>query len=141
MELEQAKIALASDPLFRYRGDPDVSLLPQSGQPLIECAGTAWINRAYLQFSDSRLFIMILVLDTRKLDHYSMFTALSAKYGAPSALSPQESVWNSATVRFSLERPLTVKYIDQEVFSRIVERGAAAEDLEKLSRETFIGQF
>lgn len=141
MELEQVKAALAADPLFRYRGDPDVSFLPQSSQPLIECAGTAWIRRAYFQFSDSRLFIMILVLDTQKIDHYSLFTALSGKYGPPVSLSPQEAVWRSEGSRFSLERPLTVKYIDAAVFSRIVSRGVAAEDLEKLSRESFIGQF
>jgi len=141
MELELAKQALAADPLFRYRGDPDVSFLPQTGQPLIECAGTAWVRRAYFQFADSRLLIMILVLDTQKLDHYSLFTSLSGKYGQPSSLSPQESVWRSEEVRFSLERPLTVKYIDAAAFSRIVSRGAAVEDLEKLSRETFIEQF
>jgi hypothetical protein len=141
MELEQVKAALAADPLFRYRGDPDVSFLPQTSQPLIECAGTAWIRRAYFQFSDSRLFIMILVLDTQKIDHYSLFTALSGKYGPPVSLSPQEAVWSSEGERFSLERPLTVKYIDAAVFSRIVSGGAAEEDLEKLSRESFIGQF
>ena len=141
MELEQVKQALAGDPLFRYRGDPDVSFLPQSAQVLIECPGTAWIRRAYFQFVDSRLFIMILVLDTQKVDHYSLFTAVSKKYGQPSSLSPQESVWAAPDVRFSIERPLTVKYIDAAVFSRIVQQGVAAEDLEKLSREQFIEQF
>jgi hypothetical protein len=141
MELEQVKRALAADPMFRYRGDPDVSFLPQTSQVLIECPGTAWVRRAYFQFADSRLFIMILVLDTQKVDHYSLFTAVSGKYGAPSTLSPQESVWSAGDVRFSIERPLTVKYIDAAVFSRMVRQGAAAEDLEKLSREQFLEQF
>ena len=141
MELEQVKQALAADPLYRYRGDPDVSFLPQSRQFLIECAGTGWIRRAYFQFADSGLFIMILVLDTQKIDHYSLFTALSSKYGEPSTLSPQESVWLSDRVRFSIERPLAVKYIDAAVFSRLVQSAAAAEDLEQLSRESFIEQF
>ncbi len=141
MELEQVKQALAADPMFRYRGDPDVSFLPQSAQVLIECPGTAWIRRAYFQFVDSRLFIMILVLDTQKVDHYGLFTAVSRKYGEPSTLSPQESTWSTVDVRFSIERPLTVKYIDAAVFSRIARQGAAAEDLEKLSREQFLEQF
>ncbi|MCX7040042.1 MAG: hypothetical protein NT005_13030 [Spirochaetes bacterium] len=141
MELEQVKQALAADPLYRYRGDPDVSFLPQTRQFLIECAGSSWIRRAYFQFADSGLFIMILVLDAQRLDHYSLFTALSSKYGGPSTLSPQESVWLSNQVRFSLERPLTVKYIDAEVFSRIVQKGAAAEDLDRVSRESFLEQF
>jgi hypothetical protein len=141
MEVEQVKQALAADPLYRYRGDPDVSFLPQTRQFLIECAGSSWIRRAYFQFADSRLFIMILVLDAEKLDHYSLFTALSSKYGEPSTLDPQESVWLSDQVRFSLEKPLSVKYIDAEVFSRIVAKGAVAEDLDRVSRESFLEQF
>ncbi len=141
MEIEQVKKALAADPLYRYRGDPDVSFLPQTRQSLIECGGSSWIRRAYFQFADSRLFIMILVLDAQKLDHYTLFTALSSKYGEPSTLDPQESVWLSDQVRFSLEKPLTVKYIDEEAFSRIVQKGAAAEDLDRVSRESFVEQF
>jgi hypothetical protein len=141
MGLDQVKHALASDPLFLYRGDPDVSFLPQTEQYLIECPGTTYLRRAYFQFADSRLFIMILVLDTQKLDHYSIFSALMTKYGPPASLSPQESVWQSDAVRFSLERPLTVKYIDNKTFSAILAKGGAQRDLDQLSREKFIEQF
>jgi hypothetical protein len=141
MGLDQVKAALKADPLFRYRGDPDVSFLPQTSQYLIECDGTTYLRRAYFQFADSRLFIMILVLDTLKLDHYSLFSALSAKYGPPSSLSPQETVWQSAPVRFSLERPLTVKYIDNKTFSAVLSKAVTSGDLDRLSREKFIEQF
>lgn len=141
MGLDQVKKALAADPLFLYRGDPDVSFLPQTEQYLIECPGTTYLRRAYFQFADSRLFIMILVLDTQKLDHYSIFSALTAKYGPPASLSPQESVWQSDTVRLSLERPLTVKYVDNKTFSAILAKGGAQKDLDQLSREKFIEQF
>ena len=40
MGLDEVKKALAADPLFIYRGDPDVSFLPQTDQSLIECPGT-----------------------------------------------------------------------------------------------------
>ena len=109
MGMDQVKQLLKAEPLVRYRGDPDVSFLPQTSQYLIECEGNSYLKRAYFQFADSRLFIMILVLDTRTLDHFSLFSALSAKYGQPASLSPQEVVWQSGPVRFSLERPLTVK--------------------------------
>ena len=141
MGLDQVKKALAADPLFVYRGDPDVSFLPQTAQYLIECPGTTYLRRAYFQFADSRLFIMILVLDIQKLDHYSMFSALSAKYGMPATLNPQESVWQSDAVRLSLERPLTVKYVDNKTFSAILAKGGAQKDLDQLSREKFIEQF
>lgn len=141
MGLDQVKTALKADPLFRYRGDPDVSFLPQTSQYLIECEGAAFLRRAYFQFADSRLFIMILVLDAEKLDHYSLFSTLTGKYGPPSSLSPQETVWQSDAVRFSLERPLTVKYVDARTFGSILSQGGAQRDLEQLSREKFLGQF
>jgi hypothetical protein len=141
MGLDEVKQALKTDPLFRYRGDPDVSFLPQTNQYLIECDGNSYLRRAYFQFADSRLFIMILVLDTQKLDHFSLFSALSTKYGQPTTLNPQESVWQSDPVRFSLERPLTVKYVDNKTFSAILAKGGARGDLDQLSREKFIEQF
>jgi hypothetical protein len=141
MGLDQVKQALKADPLFRYRGDPDVSFLPQTSQYLIECEGNSYLRRAYFQFADSRLFIVILVLDTQRLDYYSIFSALSAKYGQPASLSPQEVVWQADAVRFSLERPLTVKYIDNKTFAALLSKGGAQKDLDQLSREKFIEQF
>ena len=141
MTVDQVKEALRKDALYRYRGDPDVSFLPLSGENLIECEGSSYLNRAYFQFAEGKLYVLILVLDPQKLDHYSMFTAFTAKYGEPSSFNPAEAAWQSETVRFSLERPLTVKYIDRRVFEAQVARGAAQQDLEQLSRERFIEQF
>jgi hypothetical protein len=141
MTVDQVKEALRKDALYRYRGDPDVSFLPLSGENLIDCEGSSYLSRAYFQFADGRLYVLILVLDQRKLDHYSLFTAFTAKYGEPSSFNPAEAVWQSEEVRFSLERPLTVKYIDRRVFEEQVARGAAQQDLEQLSRERFIEQF
>ncbi len=141
MELSAVKQRLGADALFRYRGDPDVSLLPQSSQALIECEGTSFIRRAYFQFEKDRLFIMILVLDSERLDHFSLFSALSKKYGQPAALDPSQSVWLFDAVRLSLERPLTVKYVERKTFDELVKKGGAQEDFEQLSREKFIEQF
>lgn len=141
MGIDDVKTALKSDPLFRYRGDPDVSFLPQTSQYLIECEGTTYIRRAYFQFADGKLFIMILVLNQLLIDHYSLFNTLSLKYGPPTTLDPQEGVWETSDVRFSLERPLTVKYVDNRTFSAILARGGAQKDLEQVSRESFLAQF
>ena len=141
MDLSRVKDVLKADPLFIYRGDPDVSLLPQSSQALIECRGTTYIERAYFQFENEKLFIMILVLNRERLDHYSLFTTLERKYGKPSSLSPQETVWLFDTVRFTLERPLTVKYVERKTFEALLQKGAAQEDLELVSREKFLEEF
>jgi hypothetical protein len=141
MTVDQVKAILLQDALYRYRGDPDVSFLPSSGESLIECEGSSYLDRAYFQFAGGALYVFILVLDTTKLDHYSLFTAFNAKYGPPTSFNPREAVWQSEELRFSLERPLTVKYIDRRVFNAQVARGAAQQDLEMLSRERFIEQF
>jgi hypothetical protein len=141
MTVDQVKAILLNDALYRYRGDPDVSFLPSSGESLIECEGSSYLDRAYFQFAGGALYVFILVLDPTKLDHYSLFTAFNEKYGPPTSFNPREAVWQSEAFRFSLERPLTVKYIDRRVFDAQVARGAAQQDLELLSRERFIEQF
>jgi hypothetical protein len=84
---------------------------------------------------------MILVLDASRLDYYGMFTGLSKKYGPPTTLNPSESVWLFDSVRFSLERPLTVKYVERKTFDALLKEGAAHTDFEQISREKFIEQF
>jgi len=141
MSIDDVKTKLAADPLFLYRGEPDVNLVPQTEQTLIECAGTTFIHRAYFQFEKGKLLIMILVLDTQRLDYYGLFTTFSKKYGAPQTLDPQKCVWSFSAVTFSLERPLTVKYVERKTFESLVQQGAAQTDLEQVSREKFLEQF
>jgi hypothetical protein len=83
---------------------------------------------------------MILLLDPERVDHYSVYSALTRKYGAPSSLSPRETVWLFDGVRLSLERPLTVKYVERKTFASL-QRGAPQADLEQLSRDSFLEQF
>jgi hypothetical protein len=141
MSLESVKEALKADALFFYRGDPDVSLVPQTEQTLIECAGTSFVRRAYFQFEKNRLFIIILELDQTMLDYYSLFASFSKKYGNPASLNPGTSVWLFDSVRFSLEKPLEVKYVERMTFDALVKSGSAQEDLEQMTRERFIEQF
>ena len=141
MGLDEVKAALQQDPYFNYRGDPDVSFLPLSDQTLIECEGTSYIERAYFQFSEKKLFTITLVLDSTQIDHYSLFTRLSEKYGPHSELNPSRVLWHFAAVDFSLERPLTVRYIDRKAFEAQRTRGTAKEALDDISRRRFLEQF
>ncbi len=141
MLLDDAKRALQQDPYFDYRGDPDVSFLPLSQQTLIECGGTSYIKRAYFQFQEQRLATITLVLDSSQLDHYSLYMRLTDKYGPHAELTPQRILWRFASVDLALERPLTVKYIDREVFEAQQTRGVAKEALDDISRRRFLEQF
>ncbi len=141
MSLEPVKEKLAADALFGFRGDPDVSLLPSPQQTLIECAGSSWIRRAFFQFHEGKLFSIILALDDRRLDYYTLFDTLSRKYGGPARLDPSEAVWEFAGARLSLERPLSVKYLDSAVFRTLREQGRSSETLSEVSKKMFLEQF
>jgi hypothetical protein len=139
--LDELKTALAKDGLFLFRGDRDVSFLPIKEQALVETAGLFYIRRAYFQLAEGMVYVMTFSLDTRRIDHYSVFTSFLKKYGEPASLSPGEAVWESDETRVSIERPLTVKYIDKTVFNRLIEESKNLEKLELFTREEFLADF
>lgn len=120
MDIDSLKDALKKDVQFGYRGDRDVSLSPSDGQFLIETDGAksaySFFGRCWFQFANDKLYIITLNLDRSKVDHYSVFSKLCEKYGNPDELSPQKSVWKDDNVILSLEKPLTLKYVDKKAF-------------------------
>lgn len=141
MGIDELKAALATDELFSFRGDRDVSFLPDPQQSLVETTGLSFIKRAFFQLNEGALFIMALTMNSDLVDYYSLFTALSNKYGPPGSLSPQQSVWENGSTRLALERPLTVKYIDMGVFREIVGEATVQETRELRLRQEFIDAF
>ena len=141
MALDDLKSALLRDQLFSFRGDRDVSFLPIREETLVETTGLSYIRRAFFQLSSESVYIMSFSLDTRLMDHYSVYTSFVRKYGEPLSLSPMEAVWETEETRVSIERPLTVKYIDKTVFNRLVEESRTRGRQELLRREEFLGDF
>jgi hypothetical protein len=141
MSLDELKAALLKDALFNFRGDRDVSFLPAREESLVETSGTSFIKRAFFQLRDGVVFIMAFTLNTGMIDHYSMFTDLTAKYGQPTYLDPREAVWESDEVRVSIERPLTVKYIDKKVFDDIINESALIQSRRVQQRQEFLDEF
>jgi hypothetical protein len=84
---------------------------------------------------------MAFTLDTSLVDHYSVYTSFVKKYGEPAVLNPQEAVWESEEVRVAVERPLTVKYIDKQVFNEVISESETAESAELLRRQEFLDDF
>ena len=141
MSLDDLKNALFNDSAFAFRGDPDVSFLPLSTQNLVESEGTGFIKRAFFQLKDGAVFFMAFAMNTTMIDHYSIFTAFVEKYGQPLTLNPREAVWESETVRVSIERPLTVKYIDKSVFDTLVTESRTEKAYGRELRENFLNDF
>ncbi|MDR2073749.1 MAG: hypothetical protein LBP60_10005 [Spirochaetaceae bacterium] len=141
MDLEELKKALAGDGLFEFRGDRDVSFLPAKEENLVETTGLSFIRRAFFQLREGRVFIMAFSLDPSMIDHYSVFTSLIEKYGEPVLLNPREAIWENGETRISIERPLTVKYIDMTVFKAIMGEAKAEEAAEVFRRRGFLDEF
>jgi len=141
MSLEELKKALINDGLFEFRGDRDVSWLPLKEENLVETTGLSFIRRAFFQLKEDKVFIMAFSLDSRRIDHYSVFTSLIKKYGEPVSLNPQEAVWQNGQTRISLERPLTVKYIDMTTFNAIIGESQVEQAAEVIRRQGFLDEF
>ena len=141
MTMEEVKGELEKDGYFDYTGDPDVSIADDPDSSTIDTGGFFYISRAFFQFHENNLYIIILKLNTDEIDYYTLYTALTEKYGPPDSLDPRESVWESETVRMSLERPLAVKYIDRTVFEEIRTEELDLRSMKSVTRENFLDQF
>jgi hypothetical protein len=75
------------------------------------------------------------------VDHYSVYTSFVKKYGEPASLNPKEAVWESDEVRVAVERPLTIKYTDKQVFNEVVSELKATESAELFRRQEFLDDF
>jgi hypothetical protein len=130
---------LKVDPYFAYRGPEDVSLLPSPNQSLVEATGLSFVKRAFFQFIDGKLWVMILDLNPAMIDHYSIYTSLTDKYGEPASIDPKEARWEDESTRMSLERPLTLRYMDMTAYSKLREGSRAKESAKEIDRLDFLG--
>jgi hypothetical protein len=140
MSLEEVKEALTTDPNFLYEGDADVSFLPYTELPLIETEGAAFVETGVFQFHEGALSVITLTLDRGRLDYFTLYDTLAAKYGEPGSITPDTAVWESDLVRIVLEKPLAIKYIDRVAFDRVVELGRMNEALDTITRDRFLEQ-
>jgi hypothetical protein len=139
MDRDSVIAALKKDAIFSYRGPEDLSLLPSPNQSLIDVSGSSFVRHGYFQFFDGKLWVMILELDAGKVDHYSVYTSLVARYGEPGLLSPKEARWEDKATRMALERPLTLRYMDMRVYARLRDEAGAKAGARELDRQGFLG--
>ncbi len=145
MSLEETKDSLVKDPDFGYHGDRDVSLIPNSSKVLIETdaekgLGSNFLKRCWFQFFNDELFIITININPQKIDYYSIFTTLCKKYGEPSSFSPQAATWKDDEITMSLEKPLTLKYIDNNIFDQTQNYSNIQASPTELTQEMFLDQ-
>ncbi len=141
MTREQVGELLIEDPNFNYRGEPDVQFLPRQEEVVIDTAGFDFVSRGYFQFHEGSLYSIIINLDTRQVDYFSMFDRLRNQYGHPDSLNPSGALWEDGEVRLALERPLSVKYLDLSVFEALRDERSARESDRARALRNFLEQF
>lgn len=141
LSLQEARDRLVGNSSFMYRGAPDVSLRPFDQERSIETDGRGYMERGAFLFDDDYLYIITLFLNRERLDYFTMYRTLERKYGEPDDLSPERALWENETTSMSLERPLTVKFVDRERFEGRIEEGEMEESLRAQMREIFLEQF
>jgi len=139
--LEIVKGKLKNDSYFSYRGDPDVSMMLTPDRSIIDTAGSGFIKRAFFIFLDEKLYQITLVLEEELIDFYTFQTEFTKKYGNPDSLDPSGMIWENEYNRISLEYPLSIKYVDLEVFNGILAESEANRSKEQVLREDFIKSF
>ena len=83
---------------------------------------------------------MSFALDKGLVDHYSVFKAMTEKYGNAGKIEPVEWVWEDGKIRISIERPLTLKYIDVAAFEGLKGKSGVEKAYKELSRDDFLGE-
>ena len=138
MTFEAVKSALLMYPVFGYRGDRDVSILPGFDRMLIETVGDGYLDRCWFQFYENKLYTISININTHQMDYYSVFRTLCQKYGSPRSFSPEKAVWEDENVIMSLEKPLCIKYSDVKVLNEIENRSFIEESTAEKLRQDFL---
>ena len=146
MSLKEAKEQLLKNADFGYSGDRDVSLLPGDAKVLIETnatggRGSSYLTQCWFQFYNEQLYIITININTNKIDYYTMFTTLCKKYGEPDTLDPQKAVWKGKEITMQLEKPLAVKYIDNETFDMLKNAATVEQSYEEKNAQMFLEDF
>lgn len=139
--IDEVRAILEKDSSFGFRGDRDVSLLPTEERVLIETSGSSFFDRCWFQFYEDKLYSIVLNINPQRMDYFSMFKNFTLKYGEPNSLDPSKSEWKNSSVILSLEKPLTVKYLDVKVFNILQESSEQARSTEDYLRKKFLESF
>ena len=116
----------------------EYSRLPNSDLQLIQVAGREYIAAAHFQLSGDAVVAIVLDLNEERIDHYTIYTHLVSKYGEPQQFGPRMARWESDGASLILERPLTIKYLDQTYFDRLLNISNELDSAQQSSRARFL---
>lgn len=145
LSLDETKQELIKNSDFGYHGDRVVSLRPNDNQVVIETDatngyGSIFLTQCWFQFYQKTLYTITINMNTQKLDYYSVFTTLTQKYGEPESFSPTQAKWSDDSVTMILEKPLSLKYIDNKIQNELSTYSNIQKSAAETTKEMFLGE-
>jgi hypothetical protein len=138
MGFEEATEILRRSSSFTWRGQPEVSLSPDGLDKIVESTGARYLNKGIFQFEKEKLFAIILDFNPEQIDFFMVLSNLTERYGEPVSLDNKRVIWENQNIRLSLEKPLTLKYLDRGVIDRRSKAAGVDKAIQEESREMFL---
>lgn len=118
-DYEQVKDVLKRSSVFFLEPEPDIYLLPEGEQRVLQVSGAIdaeteyqFIQEAYFQFNKDDVLVAINIFFNRNLlDYFTLFQVHKEKYGATTEITPNKAVWEDTSIKLILEKPLALKYL------------------------------
>lgn len=141
MSYTQTLEALVQSSYFEFRGLPDLSLRPGGPDPIIFVEGLSFVDEAYFQFRDDRLYSILILVNLNQMDYFTFYQHFQGLYGDPVSLDPSRSIWEDGATRLILEKPLSIHYLDIPTMEIILEGGRILDSAEEFARDRFLENF
>lgn len=141
MSFDEVETLLQKDFMFGYRGQRDISLLPTENRLIIETKGNSFLSNCSFQFYEDKLYTIIINCNPQKMDYYSLYKTMSDKYGQEDYLDTEKIIWENEAVMISLERPVSMKYVDKVVFEKLKKAETVQKSGEEILRKLFLESF
>lgn len=107
------------DPRLRAYDADFIEGFEQENWTVLVTVGLPWFSEVFFLFYKKTLYGVVLVFDRKRYSYYEVLKSLKARYGAPTSLGQQSSVWQDKQVRLQLENTVTLKYLDIQTFQKI----------------------
>lgn len=138
MDYQSALEALDSSDNFIYNSQMPMWI---NDNPVIAANGKGFVDKGYFQFYNGILYSITIELNKNRIDFFTMFMQLQAKYGKYKSFSPTIVRWEDENALLSLERPLTLRYLEKATHSQLLESSKTKKSQAQKKREDFLEQF
>lgn len=111
---------IKTDPALRAWDADFIEGFEKEDWSVLSAVGPPHLNHAWFVFDDkSELWCITLYFNPARYSYLEVANALKQKYGRPTVLGQDVTIWQNERIRLQLEKSLHLKYIDLVRFASI----------------------